>query len=61
MNDMKKLIWKFRYALRIRQRAKVNWAFCWECACIGLNEWLDDWQEWNPADAADEELSYWTD
>lgn len=57
---MKKLIWEIRYALEVRRRSGASWGFAWECAHIATSDWLDDrWREWNPEDAANEEMSYW--
>ncbi len=60
-SDMKKLIWKIQYALRIRQQSKGPFLFCWGAACIGLHEMGDDWRDWSGRDAADEEMTYWND
>ena len=59
---MKKLTWMIRYALQIRRRSMSPLWFCWQAAQIAANEWLpDEWREWEPEDAADEEMSYWGD
>lgn len=57
---MKKLFWKIKYALEIRRRSKAPWLFAWEAAHIATEDWLEDnWLEWEPEDAANEEMSYW--
>lgn len=57
---MKKLIWKFKFALGIRRRALLPILFCWDCATVAANDWLaDEWQDHDPVAAADEELAGW--
>ena len=65
-------LWKLRFALRIWRRActvedgKLGWGFCLESAREGWenvyrdNTILSALDE-DPEDAADEEMSYWTD
>lgn len=57
---MKKIIWKIRYALEFRKRSGSSLGFSWESAHVATDDWIkDEWQEWIPEDAANEELSYW--
>lgn len=56
---MKKLIWKLRYARRMQQQAGVSFAFAWESAGASLEHSL--LADMPGPDAADEEMSYWTD
>jgi len=58
---MENLIWKIRYALRIRKRSKMEYKFCWESANAAIENLGDDWKEENPTDSADDELSCWSD
>lgn len=58
---MKKLIWKIRYALRMKERTiDVSWKFCWEAAQCAIDN-DTHWHTWSPKDACDEELSCWSD
>lgn len=57
---MKKFIWKIRYMLEVRKRSGAPYGFAWEAAHIATDDWLEDeWWEWAPEDAANEEMSYW--
>ena len=58
---MKRLIWKFRFALRIRTKSKAYWSFCFDCAEASLESLEDDWRDESPIDSADCEMSYWGD
>ncbi len=56
---MKTLIWKFRYARHMMRRADVPFLWAWGCAgasleCFGIDDM-------NGPDAADEEMSNWSD
>lgn len=57
---MKRFIWKVRYASRIRKRSRMPWPFCWESACIAIQE-NPDWEDDGPIYSADEELACWSD
>lgn len=56
---MKELIWKLRYFYAFRKHSRLPFGLCWEAASIAVCE--TDWREYDPQDAAREELSYWTD
>jgi len=55
---MKKLIWKFRFAMHMRKRAGTSWRLAFEVAQINLDSYPDAVDEC-PILACDEELSYW--
>lgn len=56
--NMKTLIWKFRYARRMQKRAGVSFSFAWVSAGAALEGFAMD--DMTGPEAADEELSYWT-
>ena len=58
---MKALIWKIRYAMRIRKRSHMPLSFCWQCAESGMENLGSYWADEDPVDAADDELSCWSD
>ena len=58
--QIKKLIWKFRYARHMRRRTLLGWKLCWEAAGIALHEITDQLED-DPVASCDEEISYWTD
>jgi hypothetical protein len=54
---MRKLIYRYRFARRLFKRG-ADWQTAWYCA----GQWIIGFgMELNPIDAADEELSYWSD
>lgn len=55
---MKKLIWKFRFAMRIKKRTSESFMFGLESAEAWLEAYHDALNEC-PVDACDEELSHW--
>ncbi len=57
---MIKLIWKIKYANHMRKRVGGSLAFCWEAACIALDEVPENIED-DPVDCCDEELTYWVD
>ena len=58
---MKKLIWKIRYTLRMKERTiDCSWTFCWEAAQCAIDN-DPHWHTCGAKDSCDEELSCWTD
>jgi hypothetical protein len=57
---MKTLIWKIKYALRIRAIAKASFSLGWYMAGVAV-ECQDDYLDWHAEDMADEEMSYWSE
>ena len=55
---MKKLIWKFRFAMRMKKRTGDSFKFGWKSAGAWLEAYPDDLNDC-PVDACDEELSCW--
>lgn len=58
---MKKFIWKIRYAAYMRRRTLCSWVFCWQMACIAIDEMPHDWKDCTPIEMVDSELSYWSE
>lgn len=60
---MKRLIWKFRYAMHFYKRiggdSWHDWKLAWDSAWVSLYD-LGDLDN-DPIDSADEELSNWTE
>jgi hypothetical protein len=57
MKQIAGLIFRLRYVARMRQRG-VDYGTAWYCSGVSLAEYGFDQ---SPRDAADEELSCWTD
>ncbi len=54
---MRKFFWKLAYVRRMTKRSKCGFCFAWESACAS-EEWG---MEMSGAEAADEEMSNWSD
>lgn len=55
---MKKLIWKFRFAMRMKERTNDSFLFGWNSAEAWLEAYPDELNGC-PVDACDDELSCW--
>lgn len=55
---MKTLIWKLKFALRMKRVAKTSLGFGWEAAC----GWVESFGiEDDPYEAVDEDISNWSE
>lgn len=57
MKQIAGIFYRLRYVARMRQRG-VDFPTAWYCSGVSLAEYG---REQSPRDAADEELSYWTE
>ena len=45
----------------MRRRTLCSWVFCWQMACIAIDEMPHDWKDCTPIEMVDSELSYWSE
>jgi len=56
---MRKIAWKLRYAIHAWGRG-IPWRAAWHCAGASVDDdSLDPWQQRDPLEEADVEISYW--
>lgn len=58
---MSKYLWMIAFAARLHQVSGWGWRRSMTVAREATDAYPLDWPEWDPADAADEELSYWSE
>jgi len=56
--NMKSMIWKLRYAMRMKRRTGCAWATCWLLAADTLLDTPEVLRD-HPHDVCDEELISW--
>lgn len=55
---MKKLIWKLKFSYEMWRQIRFGLTgVCWDAACVWVEE--QDWENWEPSDAAAEEIDAW--
>lgn len=56
---MRKFFWKLAYMRQMMKRSKCGLRCAWDSACASAS--TEEWHELSGADAADEEMSCWSD